>query len=95
MELFVPITQQMFTTTGEPRLFTTTKDRLSFGPPEMQTGDIVVGIYGIGPVLVLREKDVEVNTVFEFVSDGFVHGLMELSRMPVEERREAETVTVI
>ena len=73
--------------------FTTAEGRVGIGPPDMKEGDVVAVVYGGDPVYILREN-VQTRT-FEFVGDAFVHGLMELSRTPVEAIRPDEWFHIV
>lgn len=90
--LFNDTQTQLFRACSGRAYFTTTGGRLGIGPPEMKTGDILVIIYGCRPVFTLRE--VPGSDMFQFVGDAFVHGLMELSKTPVEVIRQDETFNI-
>ncbi|KAK3367968.1 hypothetical protein B0H63DRAFT_88302 [Podospora didyma] len=46
---------QIFKTCQARAYFTTAEGRVGVGPPEMRSGDLIVVIYGAGPVFILRE----------------------------------------
>ena len=55
------------------RTFLVTKQgRMGLGPKSMRSGDQVVILSGGGPIYFLREK----GSCYEFLGDGYVHGLM-------------------
>ena len=85
--------EHMFHYCSGRSFFTTVGGRLGIGPPDVQPGDIVIVIYGAGPVFLLRES-AELSA-FEFVGDAFVHELMELSRTPEDAIGPTETFRIV
>lgn len=91
--MFTDVKRQMGNAIPGRSFFTTIKGRLGIGPPEIQTGDTIVVMFGAGPVFVLRESQ-QVDS-FDFVGDAFVHGLMELDRTPENEIGKKETFRIV
>jgi hypothetical protein len=81
-------------TCGGRRFFNTTKGRIGLGPPRVKPGDIVCVFYGSQVVLVCRASTAQGPNAMELIGDAFVHGLMDLTKTPLDVRGQDEEFAI-
>jgi len=89
------LTQQYITQLGwwqERPFYTTRNGRIGRGSFSMRSGDAVVVFYQAGPVFILRRE--QTGDVWKLVGDAYLHGCMDLDRMP-DRGREADMIFTI
>jgi hypothetical protein len=79
---------------GGRRVFNTTNGRTGLGPPRVIPGDIICVFYGSRVVHVCRAPPAQGPNAMELIGDAFVHGLMDLSKTPLDARGHDEEFVI-
>lgn len=97
INLFQAFSERFFKICGGRTFFWTVKGRLGIGVHGAEPGDLIAIFYGGKATFVLREATASTpggSEAFELVGDAFVHGLMELDNIPVEDIGPTKTFRI-